>query len=107
MAKIICIVMSGEKQRVNMSLAFTKKMKEDGNEMRILFWGPSEKLIAEDEEIRNKVKEASSLLHPKACMNFVKNMNIDSSILEDSMELLPAATYIAKSVDEGYTTLTF
>ncbi|EQD46209.1 protein containing DUF1291, partial [mine drainage metagenome] len=57
MTKILTIITSADKEKVNLALGFSKRQKESGNDIRILFFGPSEKLVAEDEGLMESVKD--------------------------------------------------
>ncbi|ASI13710.1 DrsE family protein [Candidatus Mancarchaeum acidiphilum] len=106
MAKILSIVMSGEKAKIKMALNFTSEMLKQGKDVKLMFWGPSEGVIAEDAELQEGLKKVSEVLHPLACINFARNNNLEEK-LKGKVDLQPIGKYIAESVDDGYSILSF
>lgn len=51
MSKILLIVMRGDEDRIRMPLNFAKNQMEKGNEIGIVFWGPSEKTLANVDQL--------------------------------------------------------
>ncbi|MEM0155657.1 MAG: hypothetical protein QW597_03535 [Thermoplasmataceae archaeon] len=105
MVKIMLIIMSEDEERIRMPLNFSKNQSQAGNEIRIVFWGPSEKTLATNDQLR---KEYNSLgtVKPKAYVNTSKKYNLETKLSRD-IELIPVGGYIAKSIEEGYVTITF
>ncbi len=106
MAKILTMITSGDKEKIMLALGFSKRQKEHGNDVRVLFFGPSEKLVADDTEIGRMVNDVSAVIPPKACIFVAQNSNVEEK-LKKHVELLPAGQYITSSIDEGYTIISF
>ncbi len=106
MAKILSIVMSGEKAKVKMALNFTSGMLKQGKDVKLMFWGPSEGVIAEDAELQEELNKISAAVHPLACVNFARNNNLEEK-LKGKIDLQPIGSYIMQSVDEGYSLSSF
>jgi len=100
---MLLIVMSGDEDRIRMPLNFAKNQMKKGNEIRIVFWGPSEKTLADSDQLR---KEYSLLGSLKACINTAKKYNIEAKLSAD-LELVPVGEYISRGIDEGFETITF
>ncbi|MEM0291550.1 MAG: hypothetical protein QXG55_04900 [Thermoplasmata archaeon] len=105
MAKILLIIMSGDEEKIMMPLNFAKNQIQAGNEIRIVFWGPSEKILANNEKLR---KEYNSLVAGKvrACINSAKKYNLEMK-LSNEVELIPVGEYITKSIEEGFIPISF
>ncbi|MCW1301921.1 MAG: hypothetical protein OH316_02185 [Candidatus Parvarchaeota archaeon] len=99
------IVISGEEEKLKMPLNFSKTQTEAGNEIRIILWGPSERTIANNETLKESYKSLGGI-KPKACVNSAKAQGIVEKLSKD-FELIPVGEYIAKSIGEGYVTITF
>ncbi|MEM0097879.1 MAG: hypothetical protein QW338_05385 [Conexivisphaerales archaeon] len=82
MAKILLLIMSEDEERIRMPLNFAKSQIQVGNEIRIVFWGPSEKSLADNSQF---VKEYNSLgkVKPKACVNLAKKYNLEEKLSSD------------------------
>lgn len=107
MTKILSLVTSRETEKINMALNFSKRQKAAGHDIRILFFGPSEGVLAENEEIKNAIKaDFPDSDRPKACIAVAQMQNIDAK-LKGIAELVRAGEYITKSIDEGYAVITF
>ncbi|MEM0086728.1 MAG: DsrE family protein [Candidatus Micrarchaeaceae archaeon] len=105
MVKILLIVMSEEEEKIRMPLNFIKNQSQAGNEIRVIFWGPSEKTLAANDQLRKEYNSFATV-KPKACVNSAKKYNLDAKLSSD-IELIPVGEYIRKSIEEGYEIITF
>ncbi|MEM0157361.1 MAG: hypothetical protein QXN26_04770 [Thermoplasmataceae archaeon] len=105
MARIMLIIMSEDEERIRMPLNFAKNQVQMGNEIRITFWGPSEKTLATSDKLQNEYISLASV-KPKACVNTARKYNLEAKLLS-GIELIPVGEYIAKSTEEGYGIITF
>ncbi|MEM3262360.1 MAG: DsrE family protein [Conexivisphaerales archaeon] len=97
--------MSEDEERIRMPLNFAKSQIQVGNEIRIVFWGPSEKALAGNSQL---IKEYNSLgnVKPKACVNSAKKYNLEAKLSSD-IDLIPVGEFISNSVNEGYEIISF
>ena len=105
MVKILSLVVSADEEKINVALAFSRRQSEGGHEVRVLLFGPSEKAVAENDALETKFRELGAI-KPKACMFIAKNAGVEEKLSKD-FELLPAGQYITKSIEEGYTVISF
>lgn len=105
MAKILLIIMSAEEEKIRMPLNFIKNQAQKGNDIRVIFWGPSEKTMSNNEALQESYKSLGPI-EPKACVNTAKADGLVDT-LSKSFELLPVGGYIAQSIEEGYEVITF
>ncbi|MEM3227213.1 MAG: DsrE family protein [Thermoplasmata archaeon] len=105
MTKILLIIMSEEEEKIRMPLSFAKNQIQNRNEIRIVFWGPSEKTLADNETLQESYRSLSTI-KPKACENTAKAHGLVEK-LSKNLELMPVGGYIAKSIEEGYEVITF
>ncbi|MEM0141703.1 MAG: DsrE family protein [Thermoplasmatales archaeon] len=105
MAKILLIIMSEEEEKIKMPLNFIKNQSEKGNEIRVVFWGSSEKTLANNQALQESFRSLGQI-GPKACVNTAKANGIADQ-LSKKFELVPVGGYIAESIEEGYVTITF
>ncbi len=105
MAKVLVVIVSGEEDKINVALNFARRQSEAGHDMRVILFGPSEAKVAGSEELMKKFEELGAI-KPKACIYVAKGASVDEK-LSKSFELLPAGTYITKSIEEGFGTITF
>ncbi|MCL5442180.1 MAG: hypothetical protein M1603_00645 [Candidatus Marsarchaeota archaeon] len=106
MTKVLAIVTSADKDKIELALGFSRRRKESGDDIRVLFFGPSEKMVAENAELQELVKKVSAVIPPKACIFVAQSSGVEDK-LKSHMELLPAGKYITSSIDEGYAVISF
>ena len=105
MAKMLLIIMSEEEERIRMPLNFIKNQAQKGNDIRVVFWGPSERTLSNSEALQESYRSLAPI-EPKACVNTAKANGLVET-LSKSFELLPIGGYIAQSIHEGYEVITF
>ncbi|MGC8558794.1 MAG: hypothetical protein ACP5NC_07400 [Nitrososphaeria archaeon] len=103
MAKMLLIIMNEDEERIRMPLSFAKNQIQLGNEIRAVFWGPSERAMAGNDQLR---RECSSIVKLKACINSAKKYGLESKLFYD-LELIPVGEYISRSITEGFEAITF
>jgi Uncharacterized protein conserved in archaea len=107
MVKLLTIVVSQEPEKINLAIGFSKRQKDKGHEVRLLFFGPSESAIADNPELAKQVAESfPGAERPKACVFVAERANIKEK-LSKMADLLPAGEFITDSIEKGYTPITF
>ena len=86
---LLIIMNEEEEERIRMPLSFTKNQIQLGNEIRVVFWGPSERTIAANDQLR---KEYNSVVKPKACVNSAKKYGLEGKLSQD-LELIPVGVH--------------
>ncbi|AIG98955.1 MULTISPECIES: hypothetical protein [Archaeoglobus] len=109
MAKLLVLIVSGKEAREKAvaGLVFAANSMKFGwaEKVEIIFFGPSEDLLVEDEEFRNLVLSQLGEYKPLAC-KFVADMKgyadkLDFTRLEYIGEL------VNRLIDEGFTPMVF
>ena len=106
MTKILVIASSAEKEKINVALTFSKNQKAAGHDVRLIFFGPSEAVVANSPELASAVLESFPNEKPKACVFVAEKAGV-SEKLGRVTELVKAGQYITGSIDEGYATISF
>ena len=106
MTKLLVVVSSADKAKINLALGFSKNQKAAGHEIRLIFFGPSEAMVAKDQELAVAVRDAFPDEKPKACVFVAENSGVKEE-LGKIVELVRAGQYITGSIDEGYSTISF
>ncbi len=105
MAKMLLIVMSGDKDIISMPLNFAKNQMGEGNEVRVVFWGPSERTLANRDQLRREYSLLGST-KPKACINTARKYGLEAELSSD-LDLGPIGEYIGRCIDEGFEIVSF
>jgi len=105
MVNMLLLIVSSEEEKIALPLNLAKNQIKAGNKIKVVFWGPSQETLSDNNELR---KEYVSALNekPKGCINYAKKHNIETK-LSDDIELVPVGDYLAKAVEEGYEIITF
>ncbi|MCL4404841.1 MAG: hypothetical protein M1544_01665 [Candidatus Marsarchaeota archaeon] len=106
MTKILSIISSKEKEKISLGLNFSARQKQAGHDVRVLFFGPSEVSVANDEELGKLIQDSFGGEKPSACVFVAQNAQIEEK-LSKKLNLVKAGEYITKSIDEGYTPISF
>ncbi len=113
MTKILVIITSGkneiEKAMAGMSFAFNAKVKGYLDDIRIMFFGPSEDLVVSDnqevKEMVKKLREAGVFM--VACKNISDRIQVTEKILSLGINVEYVGKIIADYVKQGYVPITF
>lgn len=106
MAKMLLFVISADSEKINTAVGFASRRKDKGDEVRFLVFGPAENFIAEHSDLIENIDKAKEGIHPKACVFIAKQNELEDKF-KDHMELVPAGEYVSKSLEEGYSVITF
>ncbi|MGC8663651.1 MAG: hypothetical protein ACP5SF_04060 [Thermoplasmata archaeon] len=113
MTKILVIITSGkndvDKAMTGMVFAYNAKVKKYLDDIRIMFFGPSEDLIASDDpEIKDmlkKLKEAEMLM--LACKSVSDKFHVTAKLSGMGITVDYVGKIIADHVREGFVPMTF
>jgi hypothetical protein len=106
MAKILSLVISKEAEKIEMALNFSKRQKDAGNDIRVLFFGPSEKALIENGELYEKVSNDFKEFRPSACVFIAEQVDKEKK-LEKVADMVKGGGFINESIEKGYTIITF
>jgi hypothetical protein len=111
--KILFIISSGESEREKalsgLRMAINMKRAGSVSEVRILFFGPSQEMIASgDKVIDQMLKEASEAgIAKTACVFIAQDKKIETKLTERDIKLERAGEVLSKALEEGYVPITF
>jgi hypothetical protein len=94
----------------NMVLLYALNAKTKGwfDEVTLLIWGASQKLLVQDEYFQTKVKEISDAgVRVVACKKCSENLGIESSLKACSVELFYTGVLLSDWAKSGKPLLTF
>ncbi len=113
MVKLFVIISSGmeakQKAITGMMFAYNAKRRNMVEDMRLIFFGPSEEAIAEGDpdfmDYYRKLVEAG--VTSTACIKIAEDSNISDSLKNLGLPLEPVASVITKYASDGYQIITF
>ena len=102
--RIIVIISTGEKEKALTGLMYARNTINFGwlDDVRIFFFGPSQKLMVEDDEVRNEVIEIARLAETIACKFTSDRDELSGEILGLGVEVEYIGIIIADLLKDGY-----
>ena len=89
---------------------YTHNAKKNGwwDEVRLLLWGPSDRLLVEDEELQTRVRammaDGVEVLACKACSD---RLGVSEDLEALGVNVFYVGTALTEMLKEGWTTLTY
>ena len=77
------------------------------DEVKVIFFGPSENLLVQDEDIEDMAKQISQTEKPVACKFLSDRDGISEKIEEIGVNVDYVGTIISDLIKEGYAPLVF
>ncbi len=106
---LIIIVSDGEKGKMGLRLARGSIRHKRYDDVKVFFFGPSEKMITElngeDKELFEEVLNYGAI--DGACIGYAKKLGIEEELRKMKIDLLHANERIAHYIYNGYVPLTF
>ncbi len=113
-AKALIIILSGAddliKVKLGLTIAWRTKNSGAFEDVRLVFFGPGEDLIAktDDEGILEAYKQVlANGIVPQACVFVAEGYGVSQILTDKKMELVHAGQAIASLMADGYQPLTF
>ena len=92
----------------NMVFMYTKNSKLKGwwKDVRLIVWGPSAKLLAEDEELQSELRELKSAgVELLACKRCADNYGVSDSLAALGVEVIYMGEPFTGMLKEGWATI--
>ena len=108
-SKLLVIIATGENEKAITGLMYAQRTLSEGwmDEVKVVFFGPSERLLLEDEIIAKTAKEIASVERPIAC-KFISDRDGISEKIEDlGVKVDYVGTIISDLLKEGYVPMVF
>jgi hypothetical protein len=108
-SKVLVVISTAEKEKALTGIMYAANAQKHKwiQDLKVIFFGPFERLLCEDDEV---VKAASELLEyqtPIACRFISDSEGITEKIEKLGYEIQYAGTIISDHIKEGYTPLVF
>ncbi len=113
MSKILIVISSGQeaKDKAMTGLAFARNARKKNlfEDVRLIFFGPSEGLLASgDSDMLAVYKDLISMnVIVTACVGVAQARNIESNLKEIGLELEPVGQTISGLIGQGYVPMVF
>jgi hypothetical protein len=110
MANKLLVVVVSEDARATVGLRMASRMVERGTlaDVRVLFFGPGERLLADPPEaLRGPLETLRRQAAPMACRAVAQEMGVLDRLEQNGTELVPAGEEIERRMLDGYEVMTF
>ena len=108
--KILIILSTAEREKAMAGLMFAKNTHENHvfDDVRVVLFGPIERLLSEDKEIRDLSAEVFKVTaHPVACSTFAGDPVVSNAIKSLGCEIDQVSGIISEYIRNGYVPLVF
>jgi hypothetical protein len=109
MAKTLFILSTAEKPKLLTGLMYAVNAAKHGwlEEVRVVFFGPAEGLLAEDPEVAETALALPDSAHPTACRAVAEREGLGAAIEGRGIPLENVGPPISAMINEGWTPLVF
>lgn len=107
--KVVMLISTAEKEKALAGIAYaTNAMKNKWLEdVKVFFFGPFEKLVAEDKEVQERIEPLLQYQTPVACKFVSDTANVSSSLLTLGYQVDYVGLAISACLEEGYIPMVF
>ena len=108
--KILIILSTAEREKAMAGLMYAKNTHDNHwfDDVRVILFGPFERLLVEDKEIRDLGAEIFKIIaHPVACNTFADDPVVSDAIKSLGCEIDQVGGIISESIRNGYVPLVF
>jgi hypothetical protein len=108
-SKLLVIIATGEKEKALTGLMYASRTLSEGwmDEVKVIFFGPSERLLVEDEFMAKTAKELSAVEKPIACKFISDRDGISEKIEALGVNVDYVGTIISDFIKDGYVPMVF
>jgi len=103
-SKLLVIIGSGDREKVLAGLMYARNVIKYRwlNDAKVVFFGPSEQLVANDEEVANKAGEIATLTECFACRAISDKQGVSQNLAEIGIKVEYVGDIISNLIKEGY-----
>jgi hypothetical protein len=108
-SKLIVIISTGEKEKASAGLGYAHRAMAEGwlDDVKVIFMGPSERLLVEDDHMAKIAKEIAEVEKPIACKFISDSAGISEKIETLGLEVKYVGKIISDYINEGYVPMVY
>jgi hypothetical protein len=108
-SKILIIISTGDKDKALTGLGYAYRAKKQGwmDEVKVVFFGPSEHLLLKDEDIAQSAQKIATIEKPIACKNFADRNGLTEKIESLGIKVDYVGPIMSDLIKEGYVPMVF
>lgn len=103
-SKLLVIIATGEKEKALTGLMYARNALKKGwlDDVKIVFFGPSEKLIVQDEQVANEVKDIAVIGESFACKFISDREGFSDEVEKLGVKVEYVGSIISNFIKKGY-----
>ncbi|MBO8172103.1 MAG: hypothetical protein H0Z33_09435 [Bacillaceae bacterium] len=107
--KVLIIISTAEKEKALTGILYGVNAMKNGwlDDVKIMFFGPSEKLLAEDPDFQEQAAKIKEYQTPVACKFISDNQGISENLASLGIEVEYVGKMVSDYIGEGYTPMVF
>ena len=107
--KVLIIISTAEKEKALTAIVYAKNAIKNNwlDDIKIVLFGPIEKLLAEDEDLRSKFDSLLKYQKPVACKYVSDQDNVSNSLSEMGYEVEYVGKLISDYIGDGYVPMVY
>ncbi len=108
-SKIIVIISTAEKEKAMTGILYATNILRHHwlNEAKVVFFGPFEKLLADDKAVQEGVKPLIDLQKPLACKFISDTQGVSAGLAQLGVQIDYVGQIISDAIKEGYVPMVF
>ncbi len=101
---MLVIIASGEKEKVIAGLMYARNAQKNKwlDDVKVVYFGPSERLIVQDEDVMAEAIEIAAQSQTFACKALSDRDNVSGTIEELGVKVEYVGTIVSDFIKEGY-----
>jgi len=103
-SKLLVIIATGDKEKALAGLMYTRNVLKNKwmEDVKVVFFGPSEKLAAHHDKIARLIKEITATVECFACKAISDEEGVSEKLEEVGIKVEYVGTIVSNSIKEGY-----
>jgi len=103
-SKLLVIIATGDREKALAALMYARNAIKQGwlEDVKIVFFGPSERLIVEDKEVSNRAKEIAAIGETFACKAISDKEDLSADVKKLGVKVEYVGSIISHFIENGY-----
>ena len=103
-SKLLIIIATGEKEKAQTGMMYARNAIKHRwlDDVKVVFFGPSERLIAEDKNMAKKAQEIAKLSECLACKHISDKENLSDNLEKLGIKIEYVGPIISNLIKDGY-----
>jgi hypothetical protein len=103
-SKLLIIVATGEKEKAQTSIMYARNAIKYAwlDDIKVIFFGPSERLVAEDKDIAKEAQEIAKLRECVACKYISDKGGLSGDLTKLGIKIEYVGPIISNLIKDGY-----